>query len=152
MTPCHGLELHLLIVGGLENRHLQPLAVKRNLEKVGAEGDEGLFEPRSFRLPLSLSLVESVDDIGCRLKGACNPMAVKFEELLSQGEVEGVMNGVEGSLFVGDQPVDSLLLHELHFFQQFIYFWSGRNLKRKQMVVIAIILPLSLQMRKSYRS
>jgi len=70
------------------------LSAKETLKKVGAEGDEGLFEPRSFRLPLSLSLVESVDDIGCRLKGACNPMAVKFEELLSQGEVESMMDGV----------------------------------------------------------
>jgi hypothetical protein len=91
---------------------------------VGAEDNERLFELRSFRFTSSLSLVEAVDDVGCRLEGAIDPLAMKVGKLLSQGEVKGVMNGVKGSLLVGNQPIDRPLLYHFNLSQNLLYFFG----------------------------
>jgi hypothetical protein len=56
-------------------------------------------------------------------------VAVKFGKLLSQGEVEGMMDGVEGSFLVGDQPIDRPLLHDLDLPENFLHFSGWAKLE-----------------------
>jgi hypothetical protein len=54
---------------------------------------------------------------------------MKFGKLLSQGEVEGMMDGVEGSFLVGDQPIDRPLLHDLDLPEHFLHFSGWAKLE-----------------------